>query len=85
MKTTVEAVFEDGVFKPISRPAIPEGQHVQITVQSIERLGVDDTLRLATRVYQGLSAADIDQVEDMARRRVFFTREPDGCLRPNHS
>lgn len=76
MKTTVEAVFEDGVFKPVSRPAIPEGQLVQMTVQSIERLGVDDTLRLATSVYQNLSAADIEEVEEMTRRRVFFTREP---------
>jgi predicted DNA-binding antitoxin AbrB/MazE fold protein len=76
VKTTVEAVFEDGVFKPVSRPAIPEGQLVQMTVQSIERLGVDDTLRLATSVYQNLSAADIEEVEEMTRRRVFFTREP---------
>lgn len=75
MKTTVEAIFEDGVFKPVRRPEIPEGQLVQITVQSIDRRGVDDILQIATGVYEGLSARDVDDIEEMARRRVFFTRE----------
>jgi len=34
VKATVEAVFEDGVFKPVERPEIPEGENVKITVES---------------------------------------------------
>jgi predicted DNA-binding antitoxin AbrB/MazE fold protein len=75
MKSTVEAIFEDGVFKPVEPPGLAEGQRVQITVESVRRLAPDEILRIAADVYGGLSDSDIREIEDMARRRVFFTRE----------
>jgi predicted DNA-binding antitoxin AbrB/MazE fold protein len=75
MKSTVEAIFEDGVFKPVRPPELAEGQRVQITVESILRLAPEEILRIAADVYRGLSDSDIREIEDMARRRVFFTRE----------
>jgi uncharacterized protein (DUF433 family) len=33
----------------------------------------DDILGLAARVYEGLSPKDIDEIEEMARRRTFFS------------
>lgn len=73
-KTTVEAIFEDGVFKPVKPPKLAEGQRVQITVERIPQLAPEDTLQLALSVYQGLSPSDIEDIEDTsnsgpARRR----------------
>jgi len=76
MRTTVEAIFEDGVFKPVKPPELPEGQRVQITVESVPRPGPDDILLMAAEVYEGLSASDVEAIEEMAHRRAFFTREP---------
>ena len=76
MRTTVEAIFEDGVFKPVKPPELPEGQRVQITVESVPGLAPDDILRMAADVYQGLSASDVREIEEMSQRREFFTREP---------
>ena len=73
VKATVDAVFQDGVFKPSRRPDLPEGEHVRITVERVERVGPGDILQLAARVYEGLSTEDIDDVEAMARRRPFFS------------
>jgi predicted DNA-binding antitoxin AbrB/MazE fold protein len=54
VKPTVEAIFEDGVFKPAERPEIPEGEHVQLMVETTTRLEHEDPLELAARVYRGL-------------------------------
>ncbi len=54
MKATVEAIFENGVLKPVERPEIPEGEGVQLTVERAARREHEDPLELAARVYQGL-------------------------------
>ena len=73
MKGIVEAVFEDGVFRPVRRPNLPEGERVRLTVESVGEASTDDILELAARVYEGLSPRDIDEIEEMARHRAFFT------------
>lgn len=73
MKGIVEAVFEDGVFRPDRRPDLTEGERVRLTVESVAQVSPDDILRLAANVYEGLSPKDIDEIEEMARRRTFFT------------
>ena len=73
MKGTVEAVFQDGVFRPVQRPDLPEGERVRLTVESVGEANPRDVLRLATRVYEGLSAKDVDEIEEMSRHRAFFT------------
>ena len=75
MKATVEAIFEDGVFKPVDRPEIAEGQHVQLTVETTARLEHEDPIELAARVYRGLPSEEIDEIERIALERAhFFTR-----------
>lgn len=69
MKATVEAVFEDGVFKPVERPEIPEGEHVQLTVETAVRPEHEDPLELAARVSRGLRPEEIDEVEGIALQR----------------
>jgi predicted DNA-binding antitoxin AbrB/MazE fold protein len=72
VKATVQAVFQDGVFRPVRRPDLPDGERVRLTVESVEKTTPDDILSLAARVYEGLSPKDIDEIEEMARRRPFF-------------
>lgn len=71
VKATIEAVFEDGVFKPSQRPEIPEGEHVQLTVERIARIE-EDPLELAARVYRGLPPEEIDEIERIALDRSHF-------------
>ena len=74
MKATVEAIFEDGVFKPVERPEIPEGERVQLTVETARRREHENPLELAARVYQGLRPEEIDEIEQIALDRSnFFT------------
>ena len=73
MKGTVEAIFQDGVFRPVRRPNLREGERVRLTVESVGEVSADDLLRLAARVFEGLSPRDIEDIEEMARHRAFFT------------
>jgi predicted DNA-binding antitoxin AbrB/MazE fold protein len=36
MTTTIEAVYENGILRPLTPLALPEGQHVQVSVESEE-------------------------------------------------
>ena len=72
MKRTVEAVFEGGVFRPVRRPDLPEGECVRLTVESVGQFDPTDVAELATRVYEGLSPKDVQEIEAMARRRPVF-------------
>jgi len=74
VKETLEAIFEDGVFRPVQRPGIAEGERVRLTVESVRQSPAEDLLKLAARVYEGLWSKDIDDIEEMARRRPFFAR-----------
>jgi predicted DNA-binding antitoxin AbrB/MazE fold protein len=71
VKATIEAFFEDGVFKPVGRPDIPEGEHVQLTVETTAGIQ-EDPLELAARVYRGLQPEEIDEIERMALDRSHF-------------
>ena len=72
VKATLDAVFQDGVFKPERRPDLSEGERVRITVETMGRAMPEDILHLAARVYEGLSTKDIDEIEEMARHRTLF-------------
>ena len=76
MKHIVKAVYENGVFKPIRAPEIPQGQQVRLGIEPLTEPSAEDMLKLAAQVYQGLSEQDIDEIDAMTRqRRDFFGRE----------
>lgn len=76
MKHIVKAVYENGVFKPIRAPEIPQGQQVRLEIEPLTEPSAEDMLKLAAQVYQGLSEQDIDEIDAMTRqRRDFFGRE----------
>jgi predicted DNA-binding antitoxin AbrB/MazE fold protein len=73
MRETINAIYENGVFKPYKRPDISDGQSVRLIVESISETPAEDMLELAAQVYNGLSSQDIDEIEQIAlNRRDFF-------------
>lgn len=74
MTQTYEAIYENGVFRPVTPPAmLTNGQHVRLMVESQDGKGV---LELASRVYAGLGEQEIDAIESIALDRSnFFSRE----------
>ena len=79
MTQTVEAIFEDGSFKPVDDGSLPfsEGQRVKLTVQ-VPSETEDNLVELAGQVYEGLSEEDIGEIERLAldRGNFFHDRLP---------
>jgi len=73
MAQTVEAVFEDGSFKPVDDSSLPlsEGQRVKLTVEFPSETK-DNLVELAGQVYEGLSEEDISEIERLALNRGNF-------------
>ncbi len=46
---------------------------MRITVETVGQGKPHDVLRLAAHVYEGLSSEDMDEIEEMARHRTFFS------------
>lgn len=77
MTQILEAVFEEGKFKPVDNGSLPfsEGQRVRLTVEAAAE-SEDDPIELASKVYEDLSTEDIDQVERIALDRGNFFHRP---------
>ena len=71
MKHVIDAVYEDGTFRPMQPDIIEisEGTHVRITVDDEKE---PESLKLATCVYDGISEEDIDEIEQIALNRSNF-------------
>lgn len=73
MDQVIEAVFEEGVFKPVQAVELPEGQKVSLTVEPVRTApSPEEMLRAARRVYEGLSDEEIEAVEAVALDRDHF-------------
>jgi predicted DNA-binding antitoxin AbrB/MazE fold protein len=72
---TLDAVFEDGTFKPVNPEDVDlaEGQQVRIIVK--RRLTPKEVTELAGSVYDGLSAEEISEIEHIALDRSNFFDE----------
>ena len=67
MRGTVDAVYEKAVFRPMQRMDLSEGERVRLTVEREGVAAAEDILRLAARVYEGLSAQDVEEIQEMLR------------------
>lgn len=73
MKTTIDAIFENGVFRPLMPPEIPQGKQVKLEIDIPDGGNPDEILALATSVLDGLSEEDIEEIGSIAlNRRDFF-------------
>jgi predicted DNA-binding antitoxin AbrB/MazE fold protein len=73
MTQVYEAIYENGVFRPLAPLAssLVEGQQVRIVVEAETP---KDILNLAAQVYEGLSEEEIEEVERIALDMFpFFT------------
>ena len=73
MTQTIEAVYQNGMFKPLNPVSeeIAEGETVKITIND-RKLSPDEMLKLASQVYDGLSEEDINEIERIALDRSSF-------------
>lgn len=71
MTRSLDAIYENGIFRPLpAQPiAIADGQRVRI---SVDELPEPQPLQLLARVYEGLSTAEIDEIEQIALDRNNF-------------
>ena len=73
VKTTIDAIFENGVFRPLKAPGIPQGKQVKLEVDIPDDGSPGEILALATTVFDGLSEEDMGEIESIALdRRDFF-------------
>ncbi len=72
MTQVAEAIYEDGVLRPLCDLELSEGERVTLTVKREEkprpRLTPEEYIALFTRVYEGLSEAEIDEIESTFKR-----------------
>ena len=76
MRQTIKARYHNGVLKPLEPLALPDEAEVQLTIETTTSVSVDEILERAGRVYQGLTAEQIVQVDIVAIDRRRFFREP---------
>ena len=69
---TLKAIYENGVFRPLEKPELTEGQSVQLTVATTTPFSPEEMLQLAAEVYEGLSETDIEEIEEIALKRDYF-------------
>ena len=74
MTQTIEAIYEDGVLKPLTPLELPEHQRVTLNIQPLESLSPDEILELAHQVYEGLLDEEVDEIEAIALDRSNFMR-----------
>jgi predicted DNA-binding antitoxin AbrB/MazE fold protein len=72
MTQTLEAIYENGNFRPLKAPQLAEGQLVQLVIQSPAATSPDDILAIAASVYEGLSEPEIQAIEQIAGDRTNF-------------
>lgn len=69
----VEAVFQNGVFRPLTAPPLEEGIHVHLLVEAPGT--IHDPVELAGQVYDGLTPERIAAIEALALDRSHFQRD----------
>jgi len=75
MEDIFEAIYEDGVLKPLEPIKLPEHQRVTITIQLPLVENPDQELESWHQVYAALSDKDISEIESIALDRSHFMVE----------
>ena len=79
MMQTIEAVYENGSFRPLETVELTEGQRVTLSVEPVAMSlsEAEAQLRQWRKVYEGLSERDIAEIEAIALDRSNFFRKRD--------
>jgi predicted DNA-binding antitoxin AbrB/MazE fold protein len=73
MRQTIDAVFENGSFRPLDEQPLPfaQGQRVKLIIEAPAE-SPEDLIELAGQVYEGLSDQDVNEIEQIALDRSEF-------------
>lgn len=74
MSRMIEAVYENGVFRPLEAVTLPEGEHVQVTVPEVteeiqRRVAALDAFDAAL---ENLTEEQWQQFDETVQRRPWF-------------
>ena len=72
MENIFEAIYEDGVLKPLAPIKLPEHQRVTVRIQPLLIENSDQELESWHQVYAGLSDQEISEIESIALDRSHF-------------
>ena len=74
MTKNVDAVYENGAFRPTSDVGIDlaDGTRIRLTVEPVALHARENILDLAANVYAGLSEEDVADIERIALDRTTF-------------
>jgi len=75
MTRVLEAIYEGGVLRPLEELNSPERQRVLVEIRLPTESSPDSQLAEWHRVYEGLSDAEIAEVEAIALDRGHFSRQ----------
>ncbi len=76
MTKVLEAIYEGGVLRPLGDLGLAEHQRVLVEIRLPAESAPELELAEWHRVYEGLSDAEITEVESIALDRSRFLREP---------
>jgi predicted DNA-binding antitoxin AbrB/MazE fold protein len=74
MKQFVEAIYEDGVFRPVLPLELPVGERVRVEIDVQPKVDVAAMLADFQKVYDGFSSKEIDELEKVVLDRSNFAR-----------
>ncbi|MCZ7567816.1 MAG: antitoxin family protein [Ardenticatenaceae bacterium] len=77
MERVLEAIYTNGVLKPLESLDLPEDQRVVITIHVPEPEEPDEALQAWGQVFAGLSEQDIAEIERIALDRSHFMDQRD--------
>lgn len=72
MTASIEAIFEDGVFRPLNPFSAADGTRVHLQVETDDSPSTKEVLDLAASVYEGLSPEEVAEIEKHIQRRPSF-------------
>lgn len=75
MTRILEAVYEDGVLRPLEDPGLQEHQRVLLEIRFEPREQASSALEAWHQVYEGLSEDEVAEVEAVALDRSRFSRD----------
>ena len=85
MSQDIRAIFDNGVFRPLDRLEIPEGSHVKLRVDEVEKSSCADEQLGSAEIQRQLDAlhamfAQVDQIAQTPCRDGLSGRDHDQIL-----
>lgn len=74
MKQFVEAVYENGVFRPLAPLDLPSGERVRVEIDVNPAVDVEAIVSQFREVYAGLTPDEITELEAVILDRTSFSR-----------